>query len=144
MSDKPKKTAEIINPGLGDIEKVRDILFGKYVQSYEQRFAELESKLEKDVESLKQRLLGKMEKAENSLSTLVQSVEDQANQELTEIKMHMQDTYKEFADSVSDLREELSATAKKENKRLDSEKLDREVLALLLDEVSLRLRNQSN
>ena len=42
MSENKKRpTAEIITPGLGDIEKVRDILFGKYVASFEQRFAEL-------------------------------------------------------------------------------------------------------
>ena len=41
MADNRKrKTAEIINPGLGDIEKVRDILFGKYVASFEEQFAE--------------------------------------------------------------------------------------------------------
>ena len=53
---KGKKTAEIINPGLGDIEKVRDILFGKYVASFEDRFSQLESRLEADVETLKERL----------------------------------------------------------------------------------------
>lgn len=144
MSDKSKKTAEIINPGLGDIEKVRDILFGKYVESYEQRFAELESKLEQDVDELKQRLLNKLETAERSLSTLMQSLEDQTNQDLTEIKMHMQDKHKEFAASVQDMRDDLSSSATKENKRLDNQKLDREALALLLDEVALRLRNSQD
>jgi hypothetical protein len=61
MTDNNKRPgAEIINPGLGDIEKVRDILFGKYVASFEQRFADLESRLEADVDLLKERLTEKI------------------------------------------------------------------------------------
>jgi hypothetical protein len=38
VDSKKQSSAEIINPGLGDIEKVRDILFGKYVQNFQARF----------------------------------------------------------------------------------------------------------
>ena len=57
MSKNDKRpTAEIINPGLGDIEKVRDILFGRYVERFERQFDGLESRLEADLDKLKNNL----------------------------------------------------------------------------------------
>ena len=59
MSKNDKRpTAEIINPGLGDIEKVRDILFGSYVERFERQFDGLESRLEADLDKLKNIIQG--------------------------------------------------------------------------------------
>ena len=47
MSDSNKRPkADVISPGLGEIDKVRDILFGKYVSDFEHRFGQLEARLE--------------------------------------------------------------------------------------------------
>jgi len=78
MSDSSKKqTAEIINPGLGDIEKVRDILFGKYVSNFEQRFASLEERLEADVEELKQRLSDKISSMDGAVNESLSRLDKQ-------------------------------------------------------------------
>ena len=55
MQDK-KKSADIINPGLGDIEKVREILFGKNVKQLEVRLSELEQHIESQAELLNTRI----------------------------------------------------------------------------------------
>ena len=76
MSEKNKRpTAEIINPGLGDIEKVRDILFGKYVSDFQQRFAELEERLEEDVEQLKQRLSDKIDSMDDAVNKSLEALD---------------------------------------------------------------------
>ena len=54
--------------GLGDIDKVRDILFGKYVADFQQRFSELESRLEADVEELKKRLSDKIDSMDDAVN----------------------------------------------------------------------------
>jgi len=73
--NKHQSTAEIIAPGLGDIEKVRDILFGKYVVSFESRFAEFEKRLEADVDNLQQRLSEKVGRLDEMLSNSVAEFE---------------------------------------------------------------------
>ena len=74
MTDLNKRpSAEIINLGLGDIEKVRNILFGKYVASFEQRITDLESRLESDLDQLKDRLT---EKTSNMNEMVNKSLEE--------------------------------------------------------------------
>lgn len=168
MPDKKQTTAEIINPGLGDIEKVRDILFGKYVANFEERFAALEERLEADIGQLRQRLSDKidtmddvvnqslkkldeqiaterqsrdadlhelsatLQEAENKLQHSISLMEDQANQDLQTIR-----------DTINHTREELAKEAESHKNKLESEKVSRQALALMLDEVAVKLRGDS-
>ena len=169
MASKSKRpTAEIINPGLAEIEKVRDILFGKYVADFEHRFAELEARMEADVDALKQRLVEKIEsmddavntsiakldeqlllekkdrdselqalqkmldKAEKSLQHSISMMEDQANQDLAAIRQSLE---------VS--QEELTTLLESQKEQLENDKVSRQSLALMLDEVALRLRGDA-
>lgn len=168
MPDKKQTTAEIINPGLGDIEKVRDILFGKYVANFEERFAALEERLEADIGQLRQRLSDKidtmddvvnqslkkldeqiaterqsrdadlhelsatLQEAETKLQHSISLMEDQANQDLQTIR-----------DTIKHTREELAKEAETHKQQLQSEKVSRQALALMLDEVAVKLRGES-
>ena len=78
-----KKTAEIINPGLGDIEKVRDILFGKYVASFEQRFSDLETRLEADVDQLMNKLITKIQDMDTKVNQSIASLDKRIASENT-------------------------------------------------------------
>lgn len=173
---KGKKTAEIINPGLGDIEKVRDILFGKYVASFEDRFSQLESRLEADVETLKERLTQKLdsmdgavnqslarldtqiEKEQRSRDTELRSVqnllsetetalkhsismmEDQANQDLAAVRSSLEESHQELLDQTLSVQAKLVSEIEKQKEELSGDKVSRDMLALMLDEVAVKLR----
>lgn len=169
MSDnKKQQSAEIINPGLGDIEKVRDILFGKYVANFQQRFSELEERLEADVEGLRDKLIEKIaamdEMVNASLAKLDEKLgeerreRDQEFQQLhtslgeAETKLQhaisiMEDETNQGLDSIRKMldhaREQLSKEAEEQQKRLQDEKVGRQSLALMLDEVAIKLRGDS-
>ena len=177
MGEKTKRpTAEIINPGLGDIEKVRDILFGKYVSNFEQRFADLEARLEDDVDQLKDRLTEKiagmdemvnisldkldkriaderqsrdtelsalqdmLSKAETTLQHSISLMEDQANQDLASIKKAMETSQQELVDQVTTVQSELTQQSAAQKQELEADKVGRQALALMLDEVAIKLR----
>lgn len=177
MTDKLKRpTAEIITPGLGDIEKVRDILFGKYVASFDQRFAELEARLEADVEKLKERLNDKivsmdeavnrslerldkqiaseqsdrdtqltelqqsLTQAENALSASISLMEDQANQEMVAVRESMQAGHQDLVDQSKAIQADLLQQLEAQKDALEGDKVGRQALALMLDEVAVKLR----
>ena len=171
-----KKSAEIINPGLGDIEKVRDILFGKYVASFEERFAQLESRLEADVETLKDRLTEKLEQmdqavsdslakldnqiekeqesrnselksvqntlseAETALKHSIALMEDQANQDLASVRASLEESHQELLDQTLSVQAELVSQLETQREELKGDKVSRDALALMLDEVAVKLR----
>jgi hypothetical protein len=177
MPEKNKRpSAEVINPGLGDIEKVRDILFGKYVTSFEQRFAELESRLEADVDQLKDKLIdkmGSMDKAVNeslarldtqivqeksardtellslqnnlrdaeaALQHAITSMEDQANQDLAAVRSSLEESLQDLTDRALATQTELTAQIDQQKEDLQHDKVGRQSLALMLDEVAIKLR----
>ncbi len=171
-----KKSAEIINPGLGDIEKVRDILFGKYVSSFEERFAQLEQRLEADVETLKTRLSEKIEamdeavnqslarldkqlakekssrdselrslqnvlsEAETALKHSIAVMEDQANQDLASVRASLEESHQELLDQTLSVQAELVGELEAQKQELEGDKVGRQALALMLDEVAVKLR----
>lgn len=173
---KSKKTAEIINPGLGDIEKVRDILFGKYVSNFEDRFAQLEKRLEADVETLKTRLSDKIEsmdeavnqslarldgqiakekasrdselrslqnvlaEAETALKHSIAVMEDQANQDLASVRASLEESHQELLDQTLSVQAELVSELEAQKQELEGDKVGRQALALMLDEVAVKLR----
>ena len=149
MSDKMKKqTAEIIDPGLGELDKVRNILFGRQVKAYEQRFAEVESTLNEMIDDLTQRVESKIEAIESnlndfqeSLQSKIQDSESNASEELSQVRNDMENIntalVTDLAQAKGELRSELSSMTSK----LSSDKTDRESLAMLFDEMSMRLRN---
>lgn len=176
MSEKKKTSAEIINPGLGEIEKVRDILFGRYVDNFEQRFSELESRLEKDVNTLKDRLTDKingldgvvakavddiheklasenetrnqavqetqtmLDQAQTRLQHTISLLEDQSNQDLNTLKANLAEAQTDFLDNLDKVKQELSKQSNNFKEALNKDKVGRETLALMLDEVAVKLR----
>jgi len=177
MAQKNKRpSAEVINPGLGDIEKVRDILFGKYVASFEQRFAELESRLEADVDQLKDKLIDKMSNMDNgvndsllridkqimkeksardselhslqntlreaevALQAAITAMEDQANQELASVRASLEESHQDLMDRALATQAELTAQLDQQKEDLQNDKVGRQSLALMLDEVAIKLR----
>lgn len=177
MTDNKKRpSAEIITPGLGEIEKVRDILFGRQVTDFQERFSVLESRLEADVDELKQRLsdkidsmdkavnksLAKLDKkiaseessrdtelnslqaalasAEKSLQHAIAEMEDQANQDLQAARATFESSHQDLIDSTTAAQKALSKQLLKQKDELEQDKVGRQSLALMLDEVAIKLR----
>lgn len=51
--------------GAGNIEKIRDILFGSQMREYEKRFVRLEDRMQKEVQNLKEDVRARFESLEN-------------------------------------------------------------------------------
>ncbi len=175
-NSKNKQSAEIINPGLGDIEKVRDILFGKYVSDFEGRFAQLEQRLEADIQTLKNRLTEKLDsmddavnqslarldaqivkeksnrdtelrslqnvltEAESALQHSISLMEDQANQDLAAVRASLEESHQELLDQTLSVQAKLVGELEAQKQELEGDKVGRQALALMLDEVAVKLR----
>ena len=97
MSEKNKKqTAEIIDPGLGELDKVRNILFGRQVKDYEKRFAELESSLNDMIT-----------KISNTVEKRMDQLEVDFNERETILKESLQNTGNDFSEKLSDFQSDM-------------------------------------
>jgi len=81
MSNEKKKSAEIIDPGLGELDKVRNILFGREAKANEDRFQVLENSLKQAINELQQNMENRfhhMEQQLNDKEARLQSLHDDA------------------------------------------------------------------
>lgn len=176
VKNRPK--ADVISPSLGEIDKVRDILFGKYVSDFEHRFAQLESRLEKDVDQLKDRLTKKVEsmdvafnesltrldkvindeqtkrdsevselhatldEARKGLQHSISLMEDQTSQDLAAVRKSLQQSHDELLDQAQAIQAKLGAELKAHSQEMQTDKVSRQTLALMLDEVAVKLRSE--
>ena len=137
MNDKKTQTtAEIINPSLAEIDKVRDILFGKYVEQFEVRVQQLEARMEKDLEKLKAKIEARLQE----LDTALESASDRFNQSIQLTEDQMVTELNQLQQEVSEANASLKATIDSTAGQLDDRKLNRESLASLLDQVAVKLR----
>ena len=152
MSEKNKKqTAEIIDPGLGELDKVRNILFGRQVKDYEKRFAELESslndmitKISNTVEKRMDQLEVDFNERETILKESLQNTGNDFSEKLSDFQSDMDNISAVIGTDLAQMKGELRAELATENDQLSSDKTDRESLAMMFDEMSMRLRNKDN
>lgn len=150
MSDKPKKhTAEIIDPGLGELDKVRNILFGRQVKAYEDRFSELEDSLNNMITKLTDTIDLRLNNLESDLNEREQDIrrslvssDESSSQDLTDIRSDMDNLTSAFGTDIAQTKGELRSELGKIETKLSSDKTDRESLAMMFDEMSMRLRNE--
>jgi len=182
-----RKSAKVIDAGLGELNKVRDILFGREMAGVDERFAKMESviddkltkmsdriaehltQLEQTFESKVAEINSDIEKESSSreshiaetesqlakaidvsqqtLTTAINAAEDSAQQDMLEMRSYMdkqqQESNKQFADNIDSLRADLTEMFKKQAQDLQSSKVGRESLALMLDEITVKLRKES-
>ncbi len=155
------------DPGPGNIDKIRDILFGSNMRDYEQRFARLEEALKKESSDLRETtrhhlealeafvhkelaaLEGRLnterdERSATSASILkkIGEVENQEAQAKREIRNDLLQQSKELTDAIRAKGEELIALLERRAQELQHSKTDRAALAGLFNEVALRLTDQ--
>ncbi len=155
------------DPGPGNIDKIRDILFGSNMRDYEQRFARLEEALKKESSDLRETTRRHLEaleafvhkelaaldvrlnterdeRSETSASLLkkIGELENQEAQAKREIRNDLLQQSKELTDAIRAKGEELIALLERRAQELQHAKTDRAALAGLFNEVALRLTDQ--
>jgi len=161
-----------------NVDKIRDIIFGSQMRDYEKRFARLEERLtadaqalredtkkridtleafvQKEFDSLNQRLKGeKSERAEalkemtRELRDTAQTIDNKLSQlgdELTEaataLRSQLLEQSKQLTADAEAKHRAISSALDREAQSLRTDKADRETLADLFTEMSMRMRNE--
>lgn len=172
------RTLAADEPAAGNVDKIRDILFGSQMRDYDSRFARLEERVERElsdmrdsskkrfdsleafikreVESLQSRLKTEREERSESvrllsrdlkdlsdlLSKKISEMDDQVTESQGQIRADILQQSKDLSDEIERKREEISAALDRRFQQLRTEKTDRAMLAELLTEVALRLKNE--
>ena len=161
-----------------NVDKIRDIIFGSQMRDYEKRFSRLEERLtadaqalredtkkrfevleafvQKEVDSLGQRLKGEKAERGEALKELTRELrdtakttdkrlsqlDDQLAQEASALRSQLLEQSKQLTGEIDSKHRALSAALDREVKALRLDKTDREALADLFTEMALRLKNE--
>jgi GH24 family phage-related lysozyme (muramidase) len=153
--------------GPGNIDKIRDILFGSNMRDYEQRFARLEEALKKESSDLRETTRRHLETLETfihkelaaldmrlnaerdergaaavSILRKIGEMENHEAQAKREIRNDLLQQSKELTDAIRAKGEELIALLERRAQELQHAKTDRAALAGLFNEVAVRLTDQ--
>lgn len=153
--------------GAGNIEKIRDILFGSNMRDYEQRFARLEEALrkesadlrdttrrqldslesfvQKEFAALESRLNAERDERSAGAASILKKIGEMENMEAQanrEIRSDLLQQSKELTDAIRSKGEEIIALVERRSQELQHAKTDRAALAGLFNEVALRLTDQ--
>lgn len=187
-NNKDRKSAQIIDPGLGELNKVRDILFGRDIEQVDQRFADLEESLVVKMASIQKTIESQMASIEEKMNQQVASLQESLKTEASERESHIDETHKSMtsalqssqqlltesinkaedlaqqdlmeyrsqaekqqkatdanvAENIDQLRDEMTKLLSQQADALQDRKLDREGLALMFDEITVKLRKDRN
>lgn len=145
----------------GNVDQIRQILFGGQMRDYEKRFAEMESRLTKTIKQLSNGLEKRIERLDTFAKRELEKITEQVKSErktradddkqtvkqvdnlgkqvegwFAEVEEQMEAEARELRSSF----EQMSSSVLGEAKDLANAKLDREDLADVLSEVALRLK----
>jgi DNA repair exonuclease SbcCD ATPase subunit len=96
----------------GNIDKIRDILFGSQMRDYEKRFAKLEERLQREHQELKEEMRKRLESLEgyvrseaDALSSRITTEQEQRGDSLTDLSREMKDIAKSLEKKTAQLDE---------------------------------------
>ncbi len=95
-------TKEEMKERLGNIDQIRDIIFGPQLRDYESRFEKLESTLS----MLQQEMLGRVEQAKTAVSTEIRAGLESVEKKIKSLSLNSQE-------EVADLRQQIDRLNKK-------------------------------
>ena len=84
-----------------------------------------------------------LSEAETALQHSISVMEDQANQDLVEVRKVLEESQQNLIDQLLSAQKELTAEIDAQKNQLETDKVGRQSLALLLDEVAVKLRSNS-
>jgi hypothetical protein len=83
-TEQPAAAAHIELPGGGNIDKIRDIIFGNQMRDYEKRFLRLEERVMKESGDLRSEVKRRLEQLENHSRSELQALTDRLSNEQDE------------------------------------------------------------
>lgn len=96
-----------IRDRLGNIDQIRDILFGNQLQDYDNRFRQLESEIaqlrrefDKELHNLREDFSGELSAAVNSLEKKLQYLSAAADEEMADIRQQLDTTDQRLSNSI--------------------------------------------
>lgn len=162
--------------GDGNVDQIREILFGGQMREFDRRFTRLEEKLQRERDQLHEELVMRFEQMQQQLHDAAEDADaalrkereervagyddlvsqldalekDLANRlgklgenseaESKAIRLRLQEQVQSLNDTLRQQRDELTSSMDKENQLLHADKVSRESLSDMLQEVSLRLK----
>jgi DNA-binding ferritin-like protein len=155
----------------GNLDKIRDILFGAQARDYERKFSTLEEQLlkesadvrndlkrrfdslelyiKKEVEAITERVKTEQTGRVDALKDLAKGIEkktsqleEQASKAQRDILQQILDQSKNLSEEIQEHHKALSAAQDQAVQQLRTEKTDRAALAALFMEASMRLNNE--
>ncbi len=117
------------NPGVagaeGNVEQIRDILFGTQMRDYESKFSKLESRLAKDISSIRNEINKRLDSLEVYLDDELLSIRDNMKQEkqerstaLREVAQDLKNTQKALEKKISTVETQLDKSIAQLRKQL--------------------------
>ncbi|HEX8026833.1 MAG TPA: hypothetical protein VF491_00150 [Vicinamibacterales bacterium] len=137
--------------GVGNIDKVRDILFGGQMRDYERRFTKLEERLARDIveikDDVKKRLGALTEFVKHETETLagrIKTEHDERTDATKELSRELRDASKAFEKKTGQIDDQITRTQRELRQQLlDFNKQLTDDIARKADEVLARLAQES-
>jgi exonuclease VII large subunit len=117
-------TKEEMRERLGNIDQIRDIIFGPQLREYESRFDKLESNLS----MLQQEMLGRVEQVKTAVSTELRAAVESIDKKIKSLSLNSQE-------EIADLRQQIERTNKKFTNSIESldENIDQQTTSIRED-----------
>lgn len=139
----------------GNIDKVRDILFGGQMREYDRRFGRLEERLSREIVELKDDIRSRMTALEQFVKQETSALADRLTAEhdartaamrevdkaQRDLRQQMLDMQQKLSEDLRQKIEDVLARLSREAAELRHDKADRAALADLLTEMAMRLNH---
>ena len=129
------------------VDRIRDILFGAHIEEYEQRFSQLEEKLEAKYARLRKDLENRFESLESSIGKQLATITDKLDAEskrrsdsVAKLRQDHRIQGKNLKEELSELRKDLVKEINQITHRLEQETAD---LRTRFDDASAKITRQS-
>ena len=164
--EEPKPRAATEPAGAGNVDKIRDILFGAQMRDYDHRFARLEESLmkesadlresarkhfdaletyiRKEFEALESRLKSERDERGNlgdALARKIGELHDQTSAAQHDLRGAILEQSKDLREEIERRHQEVAAALERRFQELRKDKTDRAALAALFNEAALRLND---
>jgi NTP pyrophosphatase (non-canonical NTP hydrolase) len=140
----------------GNLDKVRDLLFGGQMRDYDRKFARLEERLVKETTELRDDVKKRLAALEAYMKAEVESLSDRLRaeqdsraggakdlaRELRDVRQQLHAQHQELGDDIRQRVEDVLARLAQEAHELRTDKADRSALAALLTEMAMRLTGE--
>ncbi|MDJ0775325.1 MAG: hypothetical protein QNJ49_18155, partial [Mastigocoleus sp. MO_167.B18] len=109
------QTREEVSERLGNIDQIRDIIFGAQIRDYENRFVQLES----DISRLQQEMRSQVEQLKSSFSIEIKAATEALDKKIKSIALTTQEESVDLRQQVDRLNRKFSSSIQSLDEALD-------------------------